>query len=702
MGIDIPRIFRVTLRRGGPAMAVVLVAAGAWTVFAQSNSPPAGKSSPPASSAAAVHGLVVADMDTSAKVCQDFYHFADGGWLKKNPIPPEYPSWGTFSELAERNREAMHGILEKLSREKAAPGSDEQKLGDFYASCMDEAAIEAQGTRPIAPELDRIEKIQSLADLRSELARLQIRGAGALFGFGSQQDRRNSNEVIAGASQGGIGLPDRDYYTKTDDKSKELRAKYLDHMAKIFALLGDDPGKASGEARAVIDIETKLAQASMTRVERRDPDATYHRMTPAELKALTPNFSWEAYFKEVDAPPIAAVNIGQPKFFEALDKELKAIPLGDWKTYLRWHLVHAASPGLSSGFVNENFDFYGRTLEGTKELLPRWKRCVQSTDRNLGFALGKIYVRENFPPEAKARADQMVKNLIAALRDDLSSLPWMGAETRKAALAKLDAFTPKIGYPDKWRDYTPYKVVRGPHAVNVMNGALYEHHRDMDKIGKPVDRTEWGMTPPTVNAYYSAPRNEIVFPAGILEPPFFDGKADDAVNYGGIGAVIGHEMTHGFDDQGRKFDAQGNLKNWWTPEDLKNYEERASCVQKQFDAYVVEGDLHQNGKLVLGESIADLGGLTIAYKAFQKSLEGKPRPPDIDGFTPEQRLFLNWARVWATNARPEFERLQTNTNPHPLGRFRAIGALSNIPEFAAAFGCKAGDPMVRAERCLIW
>ncbi len=687
----------------GFLLALALIAASPiGVVLAQST--PAASARPAASapSSSGGHGLDPADMNLSAKACQDYYQFANGGWLKKNPIPPEYPSWGTFSELAERNRTAMRKILERLAKEKAAPGSEEQKIGDFYASCMDETAIEAAGAKPLAPELARIEKIQNLSDLRAELASLQTHGVGALFAFGSQQDRKNSNEVIAGAFQGGLGLPDRDYYTKTDNKSKELRAKYVEHVAKMFTLLGDEPDRAAAQAKAVLDIETKLAQASMTRVERRDPDQTYHRMAPAELKTLTPNFSWEAYFHDLGAPAMTAVNVSQPKFFEALDKDLTSVTLADWKTYLHWHLVRSAAPNLSSKFVDENFNFYQRTLEGTKEIQPRWKRCVQSADRNLGFALGKLYVAENFPPEAKARADQMVKNLIAALREDLATLPWMGPETRQAALAKLDAFTPKIGYPDKWRDYSSYKVDRGAHVVNVMNGALYEHRRDMDKIGKPVDRTEWGMTPPTVNAYYNPSRNEIVFPAGILEPPFFDAAADDAVNYGGIGAVIGHEMTHGFDDQGRKFDAQGNLKNWWTAEDLKNFEERANCVEKQFDAYVVEADLHQNGKLVLGESIADLGGLTIAYKAFGKSLAGKPRPPEIDGFTPEQRLFLNWARVWAINARPEFERLQTNTNPHPLGRFRAIGAPSNLPEFAAAFGCKAGDPMVRSERCLIW
>ena len=653
--------------------------------------------------AAPGHGLDPADMDTTYKACDDFYKYADGGWVKKNPIPPEYPSWGTFSELAERNRTALRRILDRLAADKsAAPGSEEQKIGDFYAGCMDEAAIEAQGAKPLAAELERIDKIQSLSDLQNELARLQTLGVNALFGFGSQQDRKNSSEVIAGASQGGLGLPDRDYYTKTDEPSKQLREKYATHVGKMFSLLGEEPEKAAASARTVVTIETRLAEASMTRVERRDPDATYHRMAPADLKTLTPNFAWDAYFRNVGAPAIVAINIGQPKYFETVDKQLTAVPIADWKAYLRWHLVRSAAPALSAKFVEENFNFYGKTLQGTKELLPRWKRCVQSADNNLGFALGKLYVKENFPPEAKARADQMVKNLIAALREDLATLPWMGPETRKAALAKLDAFTPKIGYPDKWRDYSTFKVERGAHLTNLMNGALYENRRDMDKIGKPVDRTEWGMTPPTVNAYYNPARNEIVFPAGILEPPFFNAQADDAVNYGGIGAVIGHEMTHGFDDQGRKFDAQGNLKNWWTAEDLKNFQARATCVEKQFDGYVVTEGLNQNGKLVLGESIADLGGLTIAYKAFQKSLEGKPRPAAIDGFTPEQRLFLNWARVWATNGRPEFERLMVNTNPHPLGRFRAIGAPTNIPEFAAAFSCKAGDPMVRAERCLIW
>ncbi|HMF10285.1 MAG TPA: M13 family metallopeptidase [Thermoanaerobaculia bacterium] len=648
------------------------------------------------------HGIDPTDMDRTSKPCQDFYQYADGGWRAKNPIPAEYPSWGTFNELAERNRGSLRKILEKLAAEKHEAGSEEQKLGDFYSSCMDESAVEAAGAKPLDADLARIAGIQSLADLQVVIAGLQSRGVDALFGFGSQQDRKNSSEVIAGAFQGGLGMPDRDYYTKTDDKSKTLRDQYVQHVTKMFGLLGDPPEKASSEAKTVLAIETRLAESSMTRVERRDPDATYHRMDAAQLKALTPDFSWPAYFRTIAAPPIAAVNVGQPKFFEALDQELKSVALADWKTYLRWHLVHAAAPGLSTKFVQEDFDFFSRTLQGTQEIQPRWKRCVQSTDRQLGFALGKIYVREYFPPEAKESADRMVKNLIAALREDLATLPWMGAETRKAALAKMNAFTPKIGYPDKWRDYSSFTVTRSSYSTNVQNGNLYETRRDLAKIGQPVDRTEWGMTPPTVNAYYNAPKNEIVFPAGILQPPFFDARADDAVNYGGIGAVIGHEMTHGFDDQGRKFDGEGNMKNWWTAEDQKNFEERALCVQKQFDAYVVQGDLHENGKLVLGESIADLGGLTIAYKAYQKSLEGKPRPQPIDGLSPEQRFFISWARVWAANDRPEFERMMITVNPHPLDRFRAIGAPSNMPEFAKAYGCQAAEPMIRGESCQIW
>ena len=642
-------------------------------------------------------------MDPSANACTNFYEYAVGGWLKKNPVPPEYSSWGAFHEVDERNREALRKILEQAAADAGeAAGSEPRKLGDFYAACMDEAAIESQGIAPLRGEIDRIEAIRSRATLQAEVARLQLLGVNALFQFGSEQDRKNSSEVIAAAFQGGLGLPDRDYYTKSDEASHKIRDQYVEHVRRMFQLAGDDSPRAQLEARLVLTIETKLAEASMTRVELRDPDATYHRTSPAQLKKLTPGFSWIAYFRDLAAPPIPAVNVGQPKFFQALNRTLRDVPLSDWKVYLRWHLLDTAAPALSTPFVNEDFDFNQRILQGTEKIQPRWKRCVRSTDNAMGFALGKLYVAEHFPPESKARADEMVRNLVAALRDDLSGLPWMGAETRKAAIEKLDAFTPKIGYPDRWRDYSALAIQRGPYVINVLNAAEFESRRDLAKIGKPVDRSEWEMTPPAVNAYYAAPRNEIVFPAGILQPPFFDGKADDAVNYGGIGAVIGHEMTHGFDDEGRKFDAHGNLTNWWTAEDLKNFEERATCVEKQFDAYVVEGDLHENGKLVLGESIADLGGLSIALRAYDRSRAGKPPVAPIDGLTDRQRFFVSWARVWADNDRPEFARLMVNVNPHPLDRFRAIAAPSNVPDFARAFGCKPGDPMVRAQVCQIW
>jgi putative endopeptidase len=686
----------------------VLCLAMDLTLACSTGSRPATTAAPAKATAAspaapASGGLDPADMDPNATACGDFYQYADGGWLRKNPVPADYPSWGAFNELDERNREILHQTLEKLAAgPPAAAGSEERKLADFYGSCMDETAIEAAGITPLRGELDRIAAIRDVASLQEEIARLQERGVSALFQVGSEEDRKNSSQVIMAALQGGLGLPDRDYYTKTDDESKGLRTKYVAHVAKMLELAGDAPATAAEDAKTILEFETKLAVPAMTRVERRNPDNTYHPYRGEDLARLTPRFSWTAYLRGEGVPEGITVNVWQPKFFEAVNGLLDSEPLATWKTYLRWQLVNAAAPSLSKKFVDEDFAFNQKTLQGTEENLPRWKRCVAATDQALGMALGKIYVRDHFPPQARERADRMVKNLVAALRDDLQNLPWMGAETRKAALAKLDAFAQKIGYPDKWRDYSSLSISRGPYAPNVLAASVFDFRRDLAKVGKPVDRVDWEMTPPTVNAYYQPARNEIVFPAGILQPPFFNANADDAVNYGGIGAVIGHEMTHGFDDSGRKFDAQGNQRDWWTPYDLKNYESRALCVQKQFDAYVVEGDLHENGKLVLGESIADLGGVAIAHRAFLKSIEGKPSPPPIDGLTADQRFFLSWARIWATNDRPEFARLLTNTNPHPLGRFRAIAPPSNLPEFARAFSCKTGDPMVRAERCEIW
>jgi putative endopeptidase len=647
-------------------------------------------------------GFDTANLDRTCKACDDFYRFAMGGWMKANPIPPEYSIWGSFSQLADRNQKNLREVLEAAAESKAAAGTNEQKIGDFYSSCMDATAIDAAGAKPIEPELTLIAAVGTMADLEAETARLHKQGVGVLFRFTSTQDAKDSSQVIGAASQGGLGLPEREYYLKQDEKSQKLREDYVKHVANMFALLGDSADVRAAEAATVLKMETALATASMKNTDLRDPDKTYHKMTLAELRVLTPGFSWESYFTAVGHPELKEINVGQPDFFKALNAQLTATSIADWKSYLRWHLVNSAAPGLAEKFVNEDFDFRGKTLTGAKEIQPRWKRCVQSTDRNLGEALGQAYVQKYFPPAAKARALEMVHNLLAALRDDLETLPWMGPETRAQARAKLEAFAVKIGYTDKWRDYAALKIDRRSYAENLVRASEFDFARRLNKIGKPVDRTEWGMTPPTVNAYNNSSMNEIVFPAGIMQPPFYDPNADDAVNYGGMGAVIGHEITHGFDDHGSKFDGKGNLKDWWTPEDLKNFQSRAKCVSDQFDGYVVDGDLHENGKLVLGESIADLGGLAIAYAAYEKSLEGKPRPPDRDGFTPEQRFFLGWAQVWGANERLEYARLMANTNPHPLGRFRANGPLSNMAEFAKAFGCKHGEAMVREQACKIW
>jgi putative endopeptidase len=646
-------------------------------------------------------GFSVANLDKTCKPCDNFYEFAMGGWMKANPIPAEYSRWGTFTQLADNNLTAMRSILDAASTAHAAAGSNEQKIGDFYASCMDTSAIEAAGLKPIDGDLAAIDAISDRKVLDSEIAALQRQGVNAVFRLYSGQDYKDSSKVIAQVSQGGLGMPDRDYYLRDDDKSKQLRADYVQHVTKMFELPGDAPDKAAAEAQTVLNIETALAKASRTRAELRDPEKNYNLMPVAELKSITPDWSWGEYLQAIGAPPVSQINVRQPDFFKEMNQEISSVPLADWKVYLRWHLLHASAPGLSDKFVMENFDFYDRKLNGTKEIQPRWKRCVQSTDRNLGEALGAVYVEKYFPPAAKAHAKEMVNNLTAALRADIPTLSWMSPETKKEALAKLEAFTVKIGYPDKWRDYSKLNIERTSYATNVRSSYAFEYARQLAKIGKPLDRTEWGMTPPTVNAYYSSGMNEIVFPAGILQPPFYSPTADDAINYGGIGAVIGHEISHGFDDQGSKFDGQGNLHEWWTPEDRKNFTERGDCVVNQFNGYEVEPGLHQNGKLVLGESIGDLGGLTIAYAAYEKSFAGH-RPPDIDGFTPEQRFFLGWAQVWGTNQRAEAARTQTNTDPHPLAQFRGNGPLSNMEAFAKAFGCKKGDAMVREQACKIW
>jgi len=650
-------------------------------------------------------GYDPSSMDKNTSACTDFYQFANGTWLTKTSIPPAYSSWGSFHVLAEKNRTAMHEILEEAAKKtNAAKGSNEQKIGDFYASCLDEAKREAEGMKPLVPELARIDKVADAKGVVAQIAYLHRHGVPALFGFGSLPDLKNSSMVMGFAGQGGLSLPNRDYYTKTDENSVKLRAEFVKHVATMFQLVGENAEQAAKNAQTVLAVQTRLAENSRTPVALRDPTTQYHMKSPAQLKELTPNFSWEVYRADVGAPVSGDINVAHPEFFQAVNKMMTEVPVTEWKTYLRWQLISAAAPSLSSKFETESFNFFGKTLEGRKEQLPRWRRCVSATDGALGEALGQVYVARVFTPDSKTRMVTLVNNLIAAFRERLLKLEWMGDETRKQAIAKLESFVQKIGYPDKWIDYSALNVSRESYLANVLRSSEFDQQRDFAKINKPVDRKLWSMTPPTVNAGYNPLNNDITFPAGILQAPFFNPDADDAINYGAIGAVIGHEITHGYDDSGSNFDASGNLKNWWTPTDQKNFQTRADCIVKQFDAFQVEPGLNMIGKLVSGESIADLGGLTVAYQAFQKSFEGKPRPANIDGFTPEQRFFLGWAQVWASKYTAEAARLQAQSDPHPLARFRVNGPVSNMPEFAAAFECKATDAMVRVEkdRCQIW
>jgi len=645
----------------------------------------------------------VTRMDTTCKPCEDFYQFVNGNWIKDNPPPASFARWGTFQILQESNLKVLRDILEDAARSNAAAGTSEQIVGSFYASCMDESRVESRGAAPIADELARIDKVGNIRSLQAEVARLHEAGTATLFIFGASHDYKNSSQNIAWALQGGLSLPNKDYYTKTDDKSRQTREGFVKHVARMFELLGDRPDASAKAAQTVMRIEMQLADASMNPVERRNPAAQDNKRTIAQLRVLTPEFSWTDYLAARGIPKVARINIAQLKFFEGMDRMLKATPLADWKTYLRWRVLHEAAPRLSSKFVDENFNFFSRTLTGARELQPRWRRCVAAADELLGEALGKVYVEKQFSTEAKARMDAMIDNLVRAYRERIQNLDWMSAGTRQQALLKLAAFTRKIGNPPKWKDYSSLRLSRDSYFLNARQAMALEEKWDIEKIDKPVDKTEWSMTPPTVNAYYSPPNNEIVFPAGILQPPFFDPLADDALNYGAIGAVIGHELTHGFDDQGSQFDPQGNLQSWWTEEDRNKFTTRAECVAEQFSGYRTSDGTNLNGKLVLGESIADLGGLTIAYHALLKSMEGKPRPT-IDGFTPEQRFFIGWGMIWAMSQRSESERQQALGDTHPLSRFRVNGPLSNLEEFAAAFGCKAGDAMVRSSnrRCQVW
>jgi putative endopeptidase len=648
------------------------------------------------------------NMDTSVKPQDDFYLYANGGWLQRNPVPPEYSRWGSFDELTEKNQNALRKITEKAANthadEKTAP--EVQKVGDYYASGMDEKTIEAARLKPLEEELKRIDAIKDRADLLKAISHLHTIGVGALFEFGSGQDAKESSRDIAQAQQGGLGLPDRDYYTKTDEDSKKKRAAYVEHVAKMLTLLGEPADKAAEDAKKIMALETSLATASRTRVELRDPEKNYNKMKQADLQKITPDWNWADYFKGIKLADPGDINVGQPDFFKAANAAFKDASIEDWKTYLRWHLINAAAEDLSKDFVNEDFNFKQGVLRGTKQIKPRWKRVVASTDDALGEALGKLYVADYFPPEAKARALEMINNLKVALADRIKTLDWMDEPTKQQALKKLAAMNVKIGYPDKWRDYSLLKIDRGPYVSNTMRAANFEVNRQLKKIGKPVDRTEWGMTPPEVNAYYNPYMNEIVFPAGILQPPFFDPKADDPVNYGGMGAVIGHEMTHGFDDQGRQFDAAGNLRDWWSKQSADEYNKRRKAVVDQYSGYEPLPGSHINGELTQGENIADIGGIKLAYSALQKALEKDPQARDqkIDGFTPEQRFFLGWAQVWRANQRDEDLRLRLTTDPHSPTRYRCNGPIANMPEFQQAFNIPDGSSMVRPadKRVNIW
>src|SRR6266487_1246678 len=652
----------------------------------------------PSRPAATASGLDLQFMDRSIDPCTDFYEFACGGWTKTQPIPADRSAWGRGQELQERNNMALRRILEDAGR-NASADVDTKKIGDYYSSCMDESAINAKGAAPLEPALKKIAALAGPRDLPALLAELHTIGVNAFFSFGAEADFKEASMVRAIADQGGLGLPDRDYYFRDDAKSVELRKQYVEHVGQMIALLGS--GGSAADANTVMRIETALAKAALDAVARRDPSALYHKMTPVELQKLTPGFDWTAYFKGVGAPPIDAINVTEPEFFKAFDAVAASTPVADLKTYLRWHLAHASAAVLSAPFVDENFRFYSATLTGAKELQPRWRRCVQYTDSDLGEVLGKAFVKEAFGPAAKEDTLKMVRELESSMETDIQSLSWMTDTTKKQAITKLHTVANKIGYPDKWRDYSALTITRGDALGNSQRSNMFEFRRQMNRIGKPLDKSEWSMTPPTVNAYYNPLENNINFPAGILQPPFYNAKADAAINYGAAGSVIGHELTHGFDDEGRQFDAQGNLKDWWTESDAKAFDERAACFVNEYSSFTAVDNVKVNGKLTLGENAADNGGLRIALMSYVASLTPTSRKP-LDGFTPEQRFFVSYGQGWCENARPERQRMLAQTNPHAPPKFRVNGVVSNMPEFQKAFSCKADAPMVRKNACRVW
>jgi putative endopeptidase len=648
----------------------------------------------------ATTGLHTDWIDHRVAPAQNFFSFANGNWQKNNPIPAAYATWGTFHQLQEQNQKLIKNILETTAETHPAADSTEQKVGDFYFSGMNETAINADGFKPLQPEFERINAMKNIADLQQTITHLQLIGIDTLFGFGQMQDFQNSQNVIGVAAQSGIGLPDRDYYLKNDAKFRQIRAAYVHHIAKMFELLGDKADTAKAEAASIMTIETMLAKASMSRIAQRDPHAVYHIKTIAELQQITPNFSWQQYFTDIGHPEIQSINLATPEFFSTLNTQLKTVSINDWKTYLRWHLIGGFSPFLSQAFVDENFRM-ATVLSGAQELLPRWKRVISAENEALGFAIGKLYVEKAFPASSKVAVQQIITNIRIELKADLQNLAWMTPETRAAAIKKLDLMEERIGYPDKWRDYSSLKIDRGPYVLNMIRAMAFLTKRELDKIGKPVDRMEWDMTPQTVNAYYDPSMNRLNLPAGILQPPFFDPIAPVAVNYGAIGFVVGHEMTHGFDDQGAQFDGQGNLKSWWGKQDLKKFQAATAAVAKQFSQYSVAGNVHVQGKLVMGEAVADLGGLTLAYRAFQHA-NADHSAKTVHGFTPEQQFFLAAAHVWANNIRPEEARRLVIVDPHPPAMYRVNGTFANMPEFQQAFGIDVNSPMHNKQRPTIW
>ena len=656
--------------------------------------------------------LDVKSMDKTADACTDFYQYSCGGWMKANPIPADESSWSVYGKLYNDNQRYLWGILNELARARTAPSAaktlnaNQQKLGDYFGSCMNEAAIEKAGEAPLKPALDEIAALHDKRQLAPLLAQLHLamQGAGGmLFGFGSNQDFGDSSQVIAFAFDGGLSLPDRDYYTKNDEKSQTLRRQYAEHVSRMMQLLGDSAATANTEAQRILQIETDLAKASLTRVEKRDPYKLFHKMTRAQLQALTPDFDWNAYLAGSGLGSVDSFNVTEPDFYKEVNSELQSVSLDDWKTYLRWHYVHAKTRSLSSSFVNEDFAFYGKTLRGTPELPPRWKRCVGQVDRFLGDALGQEFVQRNFSADMKQRTQHMTQLIEAAMQQDLEHLAWMSEATREQALTKLHAVVNKIGYPDRWRDYSSMRIVPEDYFANVDQATMFESRRQLAKIGKPLDRGEWGMTAPTVNAGYEPQMNDITFPAGVLQPPLYDVKMDDAPNYGNTGSTIGHELTHGFDDEGRQFDAKGNLRDWWTGKDADEFKRRASCVVDQYAQYVVVDDIKINSKLTEGEDVADLGGTILAWAAWKAATVGQ-KLTNRDGLTPDQRFFIGLAQWACENNRPEEQRVNAITDPHSPGKYRINGLVVNLPQFGEAFHCKAGSPMVKpADKvCKVW